>query len=215
MRPWPVMLLLGCGRLDFDPQAADAPAGSCDPCLGAPAAVLDDFDRSDGPVGGAWMGDTAAFSIVGGTLAIANRAAIELPMLEPAAGQWVDLRIVEVGTDQEIGLVVQAQGFGFSTSRIEANYHEQSNAPGNHVHVAVAPGGNYTTQPYTVVAGDHVRAVDRGGHVQIFVDGVLVHEADAPGWTTPDAPGYIGIGGSFTAAQFRVDDFAGGACGCP
>jgi len=207
---WWLLLTIGCGRIAFEAGEPDAKS-SCDPCLGGPAPIVDDFNRADGPIGGAWIGDTTLFSIRGGQLVVAGQGAIMRPETR-AIDEWVELTLVQSIVGQEIGLIVQAQGIGYSALRIEGEYHEDT--PESHVHVAVMPFDGYSTLALSLPPGTRFRAVDHQGLVSLYADGVLVHEAQAVA-AAPTAPGLIGIGGSYAVANAIVDDFGGGACGCP
>jgi hypothetical protein len=215
-----LLFLAGCGRIGFGIISAsdaqvDADPG-CDPCAGAAAAVLDNFDRGDGGLTGSWLGDLNSFLLSGDHLALSSSGAILWPTIEPADGQWAEITLTQTVNDQEVGIVLQAQATTGSTAdRIEVNYHVQANAPGPHLHVNNALINQYTTMPIMLADGTHLRAVARAGHVEVFADGVSIYAADPPNWGFPNAPGYIGVGSSFATPGELVDDFRGGACGCP
>jgi PKD repeat protein len=186
------------------------------PSTGFPAtAVLDNFNRPDGPLGGQWVGDTEGVVISGGAFAPAA-SGYETPVFQTFFGptQEAHVRILglTVGAPQQ-GLVLKAQSTHAEAAKIEIRYEQILNDVVVSTHI---PGEGWQEQgvlPLPLAPFDVLGArAHPDGSVDVYRNGILAGTISVATWPFAGQGGYIGlqvVGGLAT----RFDDFGGGSLG--
>jgi len=174
--------------------------------------VVDDFNRADGPLGGAWTGDTGSLSIAG------NQCVPVSPGLSvtwdgqvfgPNQEAYVTIDPLAAGApEHDINLKVQ--DLSGSPAHIEVRYDDaqQYVAIGTY-DPAAGWQGTYST-PLQLQPGDRLGArAYENGTVQVYRNDELVGATDVSFWTYYDQGGRIGL--TLVGAQAsHLDDFGGG-----
>jgi YD repeat-containing protein len=173
-------------------------------------AILDDFNRADGPIGGNWSGSLSNFQIQDNMLApLYPGSYIGLLWNESfGADQEAYLTIPSISTAEWIGLSLKAQSGG---NGIDVLYSEESHV----LDVYYGNDGVYTTLaviPYDLQDGDQLGArVDANGLLTIYVNGSLVSTLNASGYQYNAQGGQIGLYiEQYAANTTRLDNFGGG-----
>lgn len=175
--------------------------------------VLDDFDRPDGPVGGAWAGGAAGFAIADSALTPGSTASSEVwdgAVFGP--DQEAHLVFVTPPALGEADLMLKVQGLSWSDGHIEVRYDPDL----QQVRVnTYAPGQGWQPRggpwPLVLGAGDRLGARARAnGLVELFENGVRFATTSVGNWPFASAGGRLGLtlAGSPGA---RLDDFGGGS----
>jgi glucose/arabinose dehydrogenase len=174
--------------------------------------VVDDFDRPDGPVGGAWVGDVGSLGIdanrlrpLTGGLSVTWDGAVFGPNQEA----YVTIGPLAPGAPEH-DLMLKVQGLSGSNGHIEVRYDDNAD------YVAVGtytPGPGWQgefTIPVTLVTGDQLGArAYENGTVQVYRNGALLGSTDVSYWPFHANGGRIGLT-LVGAANSRLDDFGGG-----
>jgi glucose/arabinose dehydrogenase len=175
--------------------------------------VLDDFNRADGPVGGAWAGGAIEFTISDSTLAPVppgGSAVWDGAVFGP--DQEARVTITSVTGFGERALMLKVQGLSGSDGHIEVRYDPDL----QQVHVnTFAPGQGWQARggpwPIALAAGDRLGARARAnGLVELFVNGSRLATTSVGNWPFASSGGRVGLtiaGGS----GLRLDDFGGGS----
>ncbi len=175
-------------------------------------AVLDNFNRPDGPLGSPWLGTT-------GLSISSNQMIHTLGYANPVWGgasfgpdqeAYVTLAAVTPGAPEH-DLMLKIQGTSDAAAHLEIRYDD------NLQWIAIGsyePGAGWREHgiisPATFVAGDQFGARARAdGVVQVFKNGALLGSYSALTWPYATAGGSIGMTLSQTF-QSRFDDFGGG-----
>jgi hypothetical protein len=176
-------------------------------------AVLDNFNRANGVIGGNWVDQTASYSIVSNAL---------VPKLGDVYVEWNGATF---GADQEAyvtlntistsapehNLMLKTQGTTWRAGHIEVSY----NAAASKVIVyTFTPPSMWQTigtiGNVTFAAGSQFGARARNdGTVQVYRNGVLLDSVSVAGWAYAALGGRIGLSCSNATAS-RFDDFGGG-----
>lgn len=177
--------------------------------------ILDDFDRPDGPIGGAWSGgisglaiqDSALIHVPGGAYGTTVWSGASFDSTQEA---YVTLLAI-TPTAPEHDVLLKVQGTTTEAAHIEVRWDAVENA----LRVATyEPGVGWIPRAgpiaLTLQPGDRFGARARGnGQVEIYANGVAVATADCSTWPYAASGGYIGLGLDFAYAS-RLDDFGGG-----
>lgn len=175
--------------------------------------VLDDFERADGPLGGAWAGNTGGMAISGGALA------------PGAPDGWAVWDGAGFGAEQEArftfgsiaggageyALALKVQGLALTDGHLEVRWDAAAQqamvrtfAPG--------PGWQVRGGPWAIAfqAGDRFGARARAdGLVEVFRNGARFATASVGDWAFAGAGGRVGLALA-GAGGSRLDDFGGG-----
>jgi hypothetical protein len=175
--------------------------------------VLDNFNRSNGPIGGSWLGQATLFSIKSKAVAPVSSSALVTVWGPTEFGpeQEAYMKLTTIASSAlEHGLLLKVQGTDASAARLDVRY----DAIQRRVLVSTyAPGTGWLTHASiarTFVAGDQlgVRAL-ANGYVEVFRNRVRLAVVAIQGWPHIGAGGRIGIA-STGATSSRFDDFGGG-----
>ena len=175
--------------------------------------ILETFNRSNGPVGSSWTGNTSGYSIQSNQLDVGTSEDMYWNTTSFGSNQEV---FVKLGTidpaASEIGFVLKAQSNnGFSAGLIDVVYIPASNV----VEVwTYASSQNWvkrgTSLPVSFVNGDQFGAqASSDGTVKIYQNGVLLGTRDITAWPFNANGGYIGLF-NLNASNVVLDDFGGG-----
>lgn len=177
------------------------------------AAVLDDFNRANGPIGGAWVDETATLVIDANALTQTGGAAttvLDLPAFGPDQEVFVTFDEVTSNAPEQ-DLMMKVQGTTWAAGHIEVRYE----AAASKVRVnTYAPGqgwvGRATFDGITITPGDQFGArAYSDGTVEAYVNGVLVGTASVAGWPYASLGGRLGMTLDQATAT-RLDNFGGG-----
>lgn len=178
------------------------------------SGVLDDFERPNGAIGGAWVGDVTGLQIVSGQLtqiSLTSSAVLGTPILGADQEAWIDLAQV-TPTAPEHNLMLKLQGTVWSDGHIEVRYDGQA---GNITVSTYAPSQGWVLRggpfPATLQNGDvfGARAL-ANGIVVVFRNGVSVGSCNVNGWPFTSLGGRVGL--TLTSASAtRIEAFGGGA----
>jgi hypothetical protein len=175
-------------------------------------AVLDNFNRSNGAIGGSWVDQKSSFSISSNRLAfVGTTAYIEwgATTFGPNQEAFVTLSAI-TATASELNLMLKTQGATWNTGHIEVNYKPTLSAV--FVRTFTAPGTWATPGSVAVsfAAGDRLGArASADGIVQVFKNGTLVGSVSVAAWAHATKGGRIGLSYDVPGTS-RFDDFGGG-----
>ena len=177
-------------------------------------AVLDNFNRANGALGGSWVDQTTAFTIDANALALSSGDSyIEWNGTTFGADQeaFVTLSVINTSANEH-NLMLKTQGTTWSTGHIEVCYKASSSSvsvntftpPSTWSHFGAISGVTFTP-------GDQfgARALSTGA-VQVYKNGVLVGSVSVAGWAYAALGGRIGLSCS-GATSSRYDNFGGGS----
>ncbi len=176
--------------------------------------VLDDFNRSNGPLGADWGGDTASHTIVSNQLDVGPGEDAYWRGSSFGSDQEVYLTLTSIDPNgTEIGLILKSQSAtDFNAGLIDVLY----DPVGKRVQVWTfqVPQGwiqRGANLPVTFVNGDRfgARALATG-EVEVYRNGILVGERSVSAWPHSGAGGYIGLF-MLSASNTIGDDFGGGS----
>jgi hypothetical protein len=153
-------------------------------------AVLDDFGRTDGPVGGKWAPQAALYIQAHALRASANTSSAYDSVLSKNQTVSVVWRAA-VGTENDV--LLKTQGTSFPTGHIEVRY--DATAHSLQVNTwAPSKWTNFATWPATVVGGDTVTAsCDSLGLVTAWINSAKIGEASVSAWPYAQGGGRVGI----------------------
>lgn len=175
--------------------------------------VLDDFNRPDGAVGGAWVDGTASFAISNQELELVQLTGSMVwsgAVFGPSQEAYVTFSAIDPAT-QEQNLMLKVQGPSWVDGHIEVRYDPR--VPGVYVST-YAPVGGWVAWagpiPVTFQPGDQfgARAL-ADGTVEVYRNGAMLSSVSVAGWPYATFGGSLGM--TVTAAYTgRFDDFGGG-----
>jgi glucose/arabinose dehydrogenase len=174
--------------------------------------VLDDFNRSNGPVGGSWAGTTGGVAIVDSALAIqSGEVTITWNAALFGSNQEAYVTIAELTAGApEHNLLLKAQGTSWTDGVIEVRYDDRFPrlAVGTYHPIQGWQGG--TTFPVSLAAGDQLGArAWQDGTVEVFKNGARVGSTSVAFWPFHTGGGRVGLW-LVGAASTVLDDFGGG-----
>ncbi len=181
----------------------------------AGVAVLDDFNRADGALGGNWSGNQSKYRVVGNQLSVRSNASNSDIYWKVALGadQEANITFTDVSENapEQILLLKAQSNKTWGDGVIEALYDAQNNVV--QVWTWEWPMGwvKYGDDiPVTFVDGDTFSARAYGnGMVEVYRNGQLLGVRDITAWSFYDKGGYIGLW--FIGAKGAVlDNFGGG-----
>jgi hypothetical protein len=217
MRLLVLVLVVGCGRVSFDPLQADS-GGRIDaePASDASCAcqdvhpLLDDFDRPDGAPGATWSGDTSVFAVTGDELVASGHGVMVWDPLAPTVVQTASVRYLG-GSEQEVGVALDVQPDGDYAYVV---FHETST--GSHTHVGTRIDDKYSDLgddlPFVFAPGDRIGGtLHADGSIDLERNGAVIATYELP-WPHAGVPGSIGLTSYYPGHAAMLDDFEGGAC---
>ena len=186
------------------------------PPTGFPAtAVLDNFNRANGPVGGSWTGDVNGFTIVSnqGAQSCCYISAVwngTGGIFGPDQEAYVKLNAVTAGAPEH-DLMLKVQGTTYAAGHIEVRY--DSRIP--HVQVSTHTSSTGWTNrgaaiPVSFAAGDVFGARARAdGTIEVYKNGTMIGARSAGTWPYAALGGRLGVTLD-GALSSRLEDFGGG-----
>lgn len=175
--------------------------------------VLDDFERQNGAIGGAWVGDVTGLQISSGHLtqvSLTSSGVLSTPILGGDQEAWLDLTQVTPSAPEH-NLMLKLQGTVWSDGHIEVRYDGQA---GNVKVSTYSPSQGWVQRggpfPATLQNGDvfGARAL-ANGLVVVFRNGVSIGSCSVSGWPFATQGGRVGI--TLTSASAtRIEAFGGG-----
>jgi len=175
-------------------------------------AVLDDFNRANGALGGLWVGTTTGLSVASNQLASSGSAATTVwsgATFGANQEAFVTLSAITAAAPEH-DLMLKVQGLTWDTGHIEVRYE----APTSRLYVGTySSSQGWVTRGViitTYAAGDRLGARAKAdGTVEVYRNSTLVGSASVAAW--PFFAGGGGIGLTLDAASSsRLDDFGGG-----
>lgn len=177
------------------------------------SGVLDDFDRADGALGGAWVGNTGGFAVAESSLVETTGdgwAVWDGGTFGPEQEAYVTMR--HVGTSApETDLMLKVQGTSWADGYIEVRY----DATVAQIKVSTyTPGVGWEARGAPILAllqdGDQLGArADSIGDVRVFIDGAIAGTVSVAGWPFAGLGGRLGLILTDTSPN-HYDDFGGG-----
>jgi len=176
-------------------------------------AVLDDFERPDGPIGGQWVDDTTGLLVDGGQLTQTFGVAtpvFNVPPFGPNQEAYVTLAAISP-TSPHHTLMLKVQGTSFAGGHIQVRY--DPSIPRLSI-ATYAPSESWITRgelnPVTFVPGDRLgaRALSNG-LVEVYRNSTLLGTFSVGWWPFAGAGGRVGFALQ-DGANARFDDFGGG-----
>jgi hypothetical protein len=182
------------------------------PTTGFPrTAVLDNFARLNGSLGGAWSGGTGQFTIANQKMSVSSGNSIYWnTTFSTTQEAYITLSTIDANAS-EIDLLLKVQGSGWNSGLIEVWY-----GPSDHI-VQVwtySPAQNWVQRssniPVTFQAGDVFGARAKAdGTVEVYRNGTLLGTGNVSAWTYNANKGRIGLW--MIGATMTLDDFGGGS----
>lgn len=175
--------------------------------------VLDDFNRADGSVGGAWVGGAADFAIADSTLSsgpTGGSAVWDGAVFGP--DQEARITCSSASGAGERDLMLKVQGISWSDGHIQVHYDADS----QQVRVnTYAPGQGWQARggpwPVAFAAGDRFGARARAnGLVELFKNGSRFATTSVGNWPFASSGGRVGLTMAGSSG-LRLDDFGGGS----
>jgi len=175
-------------------------------------AVLDNFNRANGAIGGSWVDATSGLTINANQLA--QTATTNSTVWNGAtfgAVQEVYLKIASVGASaDEQNLMLKVQGTSWSAGHIEIAYLARE----NRIYVnTYAPAQGWVGRGFlaaTFASGDQFGArCDAAGLVKVYRNGTSLGSISVGNWPFAASGGRVGLTLTNTSAS-RYDDFGGG-----
>jgi hypothetical protein len=174
-------------------------------------AVLDDFNREDGPPGSNWLGNTSSFAIKGGRLSyVSSSCGATLWQSLFGAEQEVFARLAGINSNaSEINIVLKAQDLS-DCELLEVMYSPAD----RRLELHYCSGGLWHTIDgiaLTLQPGDQLGARFNANSVHVFVNGVRATIFDASEFPHRGRGGRIGVNCEANADGTTAwDDFGGG-----
>ena len=176
------------------------------------SAVLDNFNRPDGAVGGAWVDqitglqidENAAVQTCCNVLAVWNGG-----VFGPEQEAHVTLSKITASAPEH-SLMLKVQGTSYTAGHIEVRY----SAPLGEVQVSTFASGAWTPRgapiPVTFADGDRFGAAAySNGVIEVYRNGALIGARDAGNWPFKANGGRLGLTLD-GATSSRLDNFGGG-----
>ncbi len=208
---YPVQLVLvsSCGGAD----TASVSINVAVPDTFPQTAVLDDFNRPNGAVGGSWIDETSTYLVTSGALAQSGgQTYIEWNRASFGANQeaFVTLSAINPAT-VEHNLMLKTQGTTWSNGHIEVSYETSTSSVFVYTFTPPTVWKTIGSIPgVTFAPGDQfgARALSNGT-VKVYRNGSLLGSVSVAGWPYAGLGGRIGLS-AYDANLSRFDDFGGG-----
>jgi glucose/arabinose dehydrogenase len=176
------------------------------------AAVLDNFNRANGALGGSWSATSTGLSILNNVALVgADVSAVWNPTVFGADQEVFATLSTVVPSAGEVDLMLKVQGTIWTSGHIEVWY----DAPGNAVHVATYdPVGGWVARGnitgVSFASGDQFGArCYANGIVDVFRNHVNIGSISCAAWPPSALTGRIGVT-YLSASGSALDDFGGG-----
>ena len=175
--------------------------------------VQDNFNRPDGPIGGAWVGELTDLAIVGNTLSQPGGGYATTvwsgAAFDTTQEAYVTLQHISPNAPEH-DVLLKIQGLSTFNGHIECRYDDFQ----KDVFVSTySPSQGWVlhgTFPIQLHDGDQYGARAYGsGLVDVFVNHVKLGSADCSSWDFAHGGGYIGMTIS-DAVESHLDNFGGG-----
>lgn len=173
--------------------------------------ILDNFNRSNRTLDGAWTGSISPLSITGNQLQ--QTCCFSTPVWSGntfAADQEAYIRLATLGASGEIDLVLKSQGTSYTNAHLQVRYDGTSQQVAVDTYDPAVGWVNFGYLPAQFASGDQfgVRAL-ANGTVGVFKNGALLGNVSIVGWAYYTQGGSIGMTLD-TPSTNRLDDFGGG-----
>jgi hypothetical protein len=176
-------------------------------------AILDTFNRANGPLGANWFSTTSGYAIASNRVDVGSGGAIFWGATQFGANQEAFITVNTFGpSGSDNALLLKSQSRTTYTSGVLAvTYRPQLQAIQVLTYSSaqgwVQRGANISV---ALANGDQLGAsVRSNGTVEVYRNGVLLGTRDASGWTYAANGGYIGVW-FIGASNAFADDFGGG-----
>jgi PKD repeat protein len=178
--------------------------------------MVDDFNRPDGAIGGAWTGNLAGLTVTSGELKCASTSYFGTvwngAVLGATQEAFVKLTTLTSGAIRQ-GLLLKVQGTTVASGAIEVRY----DASGKQKKIVVAtcdPGGAWTNRGSAISVslsrGDVLGArAKANGDVEVYRNGAKIGTVSVAAWAYATQGGRIGITLE-KASSTKLDNFGGG-----
>jgi hypothetical protein len=178
--------------------------------------VLDNFNRSNGVIGGNWSGNTAGYSIVSNQLDVGASEDIYWNVSSYGPDQEAYVTLITIDPNAgEIGLTLKAQSSNGVGSGLMDVFYIPS-AQQVQIWTYQVPQGwmqQGSSIPVTFVNGDQFGVRARAnGQVDVYRNGVLAGARNVSAWPHYASNGYIGLF-NLNAGNAVLDNFGGGTMG--
>ena len=191
------------------PSATPAPSGF------PSTAILDSFNRANGPIGSGWSGAVASYAIAANRLDVNGNGSIF----------W---NATPFGVEQEAYVTFSTVDTGASSMSLLLKSQSSSSATQGALRVLYSPG-TQTVQVWTyatsqgwiqrganlaapLASGDTLGARASAAAVEIYRNGALLGSRDIGAWPHAAGGGYLGLWMANASAAV-LDDFGGGTIG--
>ncbi len=176
-------------------------------------AILDDFDRANGPIGEAWGGDDNGMIVLDSALVQQgsyNSVVLLSPLLGPVQEVYVTLKRITANAPEH-DLMLKVQGTTWDAGHIEVRYDDTEQGARVSTY---SPGTGWAPRsgllPMVLQNGDQFGArAFANGLVVVYRNHVQLGIADCSDWPEATLGGRVGLtlGG---APNSILDDFGGG-----
>jgi glucose/arabinose dehydrogenase len=174
--------------------------------------ILDDFDRADGPLGGAWTQDLTGLAVADSQLTHDGGLAVAVwgggAPFGPNQEAWITFDAITASGPHH-SLMLKVQG-----SYLDGHIQVRYKLPDQMIYVTThAPGEGWVQRGVvgaTLQPGDHLGArAYSNGMLHVYRNGVTIGTFDVAAWPYHAHPGRIGfvVQDGFDT---RLDDFGGG-----
>lgn len=192
------------------------PTATLPPAPFPSTGILDNFNRSNGVIGGNWSGNTAGYSIVSNQLDVGSSEDIYWSAASFGVEQEAFVTMTTIDPNaSEIGLILKAQSSnGLGQGLIDVLYAPLAQQIQVWTYHASQGWIRYGSNlPATFVNGDQlgVRA-KANGQVEVYRNSSLLGVWDVSGWPYYASTGFIGLF-NINAVNLVLDDFGGGTAG--
>ncbi len=176
-------------------------------------AVLDNFNRANGPIGGSWVDDNSTLVIQGNTMRQTGGSATTVwsgAQFGSDQEAYITLLAVTPGA-AETDLMLKVQGLTWAAGHIEVRYEPgASRVVVSTYHPVQGWQQRGVINGVTLVAGDQFGARARpSGVVDVYVNGVARGQVATTNWPFNGSGGYLGL--TITGATSTIfENFGGG-----
>jgi glucose/arabinose dehydrogenase len=175
--------------------------------------VLDDFNRADGAIGGAWTGDTGGLSIQSNALVSSGAWASTVwdgGVFGPDQEAFISFDALNAGAPEH-DLMLKLQGTSWSAGHVEVRYDATNQTVGVNTY---DPGQGWVGHGHysgiTFSAGDQLGArAYSDGTVEIYKNGALIGSESVASWPYYSLGGRLGLTLD-SASSSQLDNFGGG-----
>jgi glucose/arabinose dehydrogenase/chitodextrinase len=174
--------------------------------------VLDNFNRSNGPIGGSWVGETAGLVINASALTQTGGNATTVwngAVFGPDQEAHIRFLAMTPGAPEH-DLMLKVQGVSAFDGHIEVRYDDGYQQVAVATYVSRSGWTTRATFPVTFGIGDQLGARAYGdGTIEVYKNGVPIGATSAGDWPFAAQGGRLGMTIAGATAS-RMDDFGGG-----